>query len=195
MEHMIVVKTMLMKDDRGSEVVPQYRLLIDPKVTPMKDVIIELKRQKYKQQLDAHDILETDFFEQGPQKLGITLNILAECKKAAHITMINRRVFKVTCYFVGNALKNLKLKTPSPAAERLFDWQFIYIDAETRTSTKSFVMAVTENDIREIVRLLIERQHAGEQLLKDEKEILNTQVSQRRLLEFILDAIVIDENK
>jgi hypothetical protein len=37
--------------------------------------------------------------------------------------------------------------------ERFFDFQLIYIDAETRTSTKSLPIVVTEKDIRTLVNL------------------------------------------
>ena len=71
------------------------------------------------------------------------------------MSIVNRKVFKVTCYFINN-LKNLKLKQPLP--ERVFDWQVVYVEAETRASTKALVISVTEDDIYRMVRGLLDRE-------------------------------------
>ncbi len=80
--------------------------MVDPKIHPMTEVIDTIKRQKYKQQIDENDIVENEFAD--TKALGINLNILAECQKMTQVSIINRRVFKITSYFVNN-LKNLKL--------------------------------------------------------------------------------------
>ena len=77
----------------------------------------------------------------------MNLNVLAECQKSTQISIINRKIYKVTCYFVNN-LKNIKLLPL--AQERQFDWQIIYVEAETRTSTRSVSMAITEKDLIEL---------------------------------------------
>jgi len=43
-----------------------------------------------------------------PRNLGVTLNVLAECQKHTQVSIINRKLFKISSYFVNN-LKNLKL--------------------------------------------------------------------------------------
>ncbi len=97
----------------------------------MTEVISQLKEQKLKTQIDQHDILENEFPDS--RVLGINLNILAECQKTTQVSIINKRIFKMTCYFVNN-LKNLKLK---PLSERHYDWQVVYVEAESRMSTRS----------------------------------------------------------
>jgi len=108
--------------------------------------------------------------------------------------VINRKLFKVTSYFVNN-MKNLKLAPfIEGPPERFFDFQLIYIDAETRTSTKSLAIAVTEKDIRALVNLANNRQTGGEyKVLRDPAEILSLKVSRSKLLEFIIDSLVLDE--
>ncbi len=112
----------------------------------MSEVVELLKHQKQKQRADEHDLIDTEFPLVKPS-LGVNLNVLAECQKYAQIQIINRKVYKVTCYFVNN-LKNIKLLPL--AQERQFDWQIVYVEAETRTSTRSVCMAVTEKDLIEL---------------------------------------------
>jgi hypothetical protein len=168
----------------------RYRPVLDPKIQPMSDVIDMLKLQKHKQRLDEHDLIDTEFPQVKPS-LGINLNVLAECQKSTQISIINRKIYKVTCYFVNN-LKNIKL-LPLPT-ERQFDWQIIYVEAETRTSTRSVCMAITEKDLIELTLQLFQRQAAGTNLLKSPQDIISSTVSRKKLVEFIVDAIVLDEH-
>jgi hypothetical protein len=166
-DQLVIVSTV--KSETGKA---RYRILVDPKAPKMSDIIGRLKKEKQRQQVDRHDMLENELAD--PKALGITLNVLAECEKTTQVSIINRKVFKITCYFVNN-LKNLKLRALS--SEKLFDWQLIYVEAESRFSTKSTVIAVTESDIRILVEELIDRQHSGKQLLKDEKDVLAVNLS------------------
>jgi hypothetical protein len=45
--------------------------------------------------------------------------------------------------------KNLKLHT-NPLKQKSFEWQFIYIDAFSRKSQRSFYIIITEKDINDI---------------------------------------------
>jgi hypothetical protein len=122
---------------------------------------------------------------------------LAESQKHSQISIINRRIFKVTTFFINN-LKNIVLKQPLP--ERLFDWQVLYIEAETRTATKSLSIAVTEDDVYRLVKGLIDREVnppgvPASRPVGDPSDILDGRVSRRRLTEFVLDSLVIDEAK
>ena len=97
----------------------------------------------------------------------------------------------MTTYFV-TTMKNLKLAALPD--ERFFDFQLLYIEAETRVSTKSLPIVVTERDIRALVNLANARQTGGEyKVLKDPGEILSARVPRSRLLGFILDSLVLDE--
>ncbi len=99
----------------------------------------------------------------------------------------------MTCYFVNN-LKNIKLLPL--AQDRHFDWQIVYVESETRTSTRSVCMAVTEKDLIELTLQVYQRQQAGaRKLMKDTSEILSNSVSRKKLVEFIVDAIVMDEHE
>ena len=170
----------------------RYRAVLDVKIQPMSEVIELLKHQKQKMRADEHDLIDTEFPQVKPS-LGVNLNVLAECQKHTQIQIINRKVFKVTCYFVNN-LKNIKLLPLSQ--EKQFDWQIIYVEAETRTSTRSVCMAVTEKDLIELALQVFQRQHAGDKkLMKDTSEILSSSVSRKKLVEFIVDAIVLDEHE
>lgn len=80
------------------------------------------------------------------------------------------------------------------STERLYDFQLIYLEAESRFSTKSLALIVTEGDIRSMMAQLLERQHAGEHIINP-LDVLKVRVSRKRLVEFILDAVVIDEVK
>ena len=162
------------------------------KIQPMSEVIELLKHQKQKQKADENDLIDTEFPQVKPS-LGVNLNILAECQKHTQIQIINRKVYKVTCYFVNN-LKNIKLLPL--AQDRHFDWQIVYVEAETRTSTRSVCMAVTEKDLIELTLQVYQRQQAGaRKLMKDTSEILSNSVSRKKLVEFIVDAIVMDEHE
>ena len=115
----------------------------------MSEIIERLKREKLLKQIDEKDMLTHEFNVESPKdSLGITLNVLAECERKSQVSIINRKVYKVACYFVNN-LKNIKLKPLE--SERQFDWQVVFVEAESRFSTKSLVIAVTEHDIRELV--------------------------------------------
>jgi hypothetical protein len=65
--------------------------------------------------VDENDQVATEF---EIKSLGVNLSILAECLKTTQVSIINRKVFKITCYFVSN-LKNLKLQS---LPQRHFDW-------------------------------------------------------------------------
>ena len=112
------------------------------------------------------------------------------------MSIINRKIFKVTSYFIGQ-LKNMETKQPMP--ERLYEWQVIYIEAEMRTSTRALAIAVTEDDIYQLAKRLAEREvepslKPTKSLLHHPTEILNPQVPRKKLIEFVLDSIVIDES-
>ena len=188
-DQLIVVKT---AHQNGDESIIDHIVMVDPKLQPMSDVLQELRQQRYKLQIDQNELVHSEFFEWGTQRLGVNLKILAESPKVSKVTIINRRLFKVRFYLIGNSIKELKI---AALPERIFDWNVIYVEAETSSSTKSLVMAVTERDLRFMVQELMQRQHAGEQLLKEETDILSSKVHRKRLVEFINDALVIDDGK
>lgn len=166
----------------------RFRVVVDPKMSKMSDLIDRLKKERLRQMVDQRDMLENELDFRG---LGITLNTLAECEKMTQVSIVNRKVFKITCYFVNN-LKNLKVRVQK---EKVFDWQLIYVEAESRFSTKSMVIAVTEDDIRQLLSALLERQvDNGKQVVKQESDILVARLSRsKKVIEFIMDALVIDE--
>lgn len=94
----------------------RFRVLVDPKASKMSDIIDRLKKEKLRQSVDQHDMLDSELQDIKP--LGITLNVLAECEKSTQVSIVNRKVFKVTSYFVNN-LKNLKVRVQS---EKVYDW-------------------------------------------------------------------------
>ncbi len=114
LDHIIVLKRIVMDDDDRE--MSEYKIIVDPKTQPMKEVIQAIKHQKYLRQIDEKSIIANELQE--AKSLGITLNVLADCTKNTQVTVINKQVFKVSCYFVNN-LKNLKL---TPMQERFFDW-------------------------------------------------------------------------
>jgi hypothetical protein len=192
MDHLIIEKVAPTHPESALHPATTFQAVLDTKLPPMSDVLKYMKEEKQKLRLDENDICNQEYAS--PRALGITLNVLAECQKKTQVSIINRKLFKVTSYFVSN-MKNLKMAgfTEGPP-ERFFDFQLIYIDAETRTSTKSLPIVVTEKDIRTLVNLANNRQTGGEyKVLKDPAEILSLKVSRSKLLEFILDSLVIDE--
>jgi hypothetical protein len=67
-----------------------------------------------------------------------------------------------------------------------------------RTSTRALAIAVTEDDIYQLAKGLAERevdplQKQGKSVHHEPDEILNSQVPRKKLIEFVLDSIVIDE--
>lgn len=78
--------------------------------------------------------------------------------------------------------------------QRVFDdWQLVYIEAETRGATRALNISITERDVRQMVNQCLELQSTP--LLKNESEILSSKVSRKRLVEFLLDSIVVDDNE
>jgi hypothetical protein len=55
-------------------------------------------------------------------------------------------------------------------------------------------MAITEKDLIELTLQLFQRQTAGTNLLKSPQDIISSTVSRKKLVEFIVDAIVLDEH-
>ena len=63
--------------------------------------------------------------------LKIALIALAGCQKTSQMTLLNQKVYKVTAYFV----KGQKEFEPKlPPSQRMFDWQFVYIEVAQRSS-------------------------------------------------------------
>lgn len=81
-------------------------MLVDSKSVKMSEIIDRLKREKLRREVDKDDMLDNEFDE--VKGLGINLNVLAECEKTTQVSIVNRKVYKIICYFVNN-LKNIKL--------------------------------------------------------------------------------------
>lgn len=85
----------------------RFRVTVDPKAPKMSELVDRLKKERLLQQVDQRDMLENEL---DCKTLGITLNVLAECEKTTQVSIVNRKVFKITSFYVNN-IKNLKLRT------------------------------------------------------------------------------------
>ncbi|CDW86114.1 UNKNOWN [Stylonychia lemnae] len=185
---MIINKLIIIQDSKQEK-----EIIVDPEIQSVQEVIDEIKRQKYLAQLDQVDLMDTEIDQ---KSLQISLNQLAECNKQTTVSIINRKVFKVTSYFVIN-LKNLKIQQQPKKA---FDWQLIYIDAYQRQTAKSFIIIITEKDIQEIFNRLknvLNKNGEQQRLLEiyNENEIFSGKVKKDMILDLVLDTIVLNEIK
>jgi hypothetical protein len=76
--------------------------------------------------------------------LKVSLATLASCQKASRMTVVNQKLYKVTAYFVSS---QRGFEPSVPAAQRIFDWHFMYIEVAHRQSDQQIVFAVTEKDL------------------------------------------------
>eukprot|EP00347_Sterkiella_histriomuscorum_P009856 403339614 len=173
------------------------KVQVDKQVQPMSKLIEEIKRKKFLAQIDSQDILQTEL---DSKQIQISLSQLAECPKLTTVSIINRKVFKITAYFLSN-LKNLKLAQAQNSSKKSFDWQVVYIDCYQRLLAKSHILIVTEKDLIDIYESLKSQLNSKsqeeEQLLQiyQENELFSQKFKKERLIEFILDCLVFDENK
>ena len=147
----------------------------------------EIRQKQFDEKIVQNNSDQIQLQVTDPAKLGIEKAQLQDCQKASTVTLIGQRSFKVTCYYV-NFLRNF-----AKPKDAMFEWQVIYIEAYLSSQDSSYVIVLTEQDLRQLISMLKEttkNQENGNTKV-DTSKMLHKEMTAQELMHLALDIITL----
>lgn len=167
-----------------------FKLKVDESLRPLSSVVSLAKLREFEQILkneenrDNQTSVELEIRDL--QALHISLQILSNSPKVSEYTTFNNKLFKVTAYFVSEG----GFEPRTPQDQRLFSWSLIYLEIAQRASDQSITIGLTEMDLNNVIFKL--KQSLRVKSLDISDEILSTDMPRERILELVLDCLVMN---
>ena len=159
--------------------------MLDTKLEPFSSLLAQLQQQQFDDNFANIGQVQFQLEISDSKSLQLTKSELLNSPKTQKVTVIGKRPFKVTCYFIFQ-LKEKKVKQ-----HNLFDFDCMVIQAQNSTLDRTFEIVLTEHDIGTLVEMIQEAtQHktAAEYQI-DYRKIFNSSLTHQQLFDFALDAL------